>query len=101
MLLNPARGPLIDETALLAALREGWIAGAALDAHYHYPMPPEHPLWSMPNVILTPHISGSSAGRAFLPRVWELFAENLARYLAGRPLLNELSADELASVGAG
>jgi phosphoglycerate dehydrogenase-like enzyme len=100
VLLNPARGPLVDEAALLAALREGWIAGAALDAHYYYPLPPEHPLWAMPNVILTPHISGSSAGREFLPRVWELFAENLARYLAGRPLLNELSAAELASVGA-
>ena len=101
VLLNPARGPLVDEASLLTALREGWIAGAALDAHYHYPLPPEHPLWAMPNVILTPHISGSSAGRAFLPRVWELFAENLERYLAGRPLLNELHPDELASVGAG
>jgi phosphoglycerate dehydrogenase-like enzyme len=100
VLLNPARGPLVEEKALLAALSQGWIAGAALDAHYHYPMPPDHPLWSMPNVIMTPHISGSSAGRAFLPRVWELFAENLARYLDGRPLLNELSAGELASVGA-
>jgi phosphoglycerate dehydrogenase-like enzyme len=100
VLLNPARGPLVDEAALLAALREGWIAGAALDAHYCYPLPPEHPLWDMSNVILTPHISGSSAGREFLPRVWELFVENMARYLAGRPLLNELSAAELASVGA-
>jgi len=100
VLLNPARGPLVQEAALLAALREGWIAGAALDAHYQYPLPPDHPLWGMPNVILTPHISGSSAGREFLPRVWGLFAENLARYLAGKPLLNELSAAELASVGA-
>jgi phosphoglycerate dehydrogenase-like enzyme len=101
VLLNPARGPLVQEQALLAALSEGWIAGAALDAHYHYPMPPDHSLWSMPNVMMTPHISGSSAGRAFLPRVWELFAENLVRYQDGRPLLNELSAGELASVGAG
>ncbi|MEI7437045.1 MAG: NAD(P)-dependent oxidoreductase, partial [bacterium] len=49
-LLNPARGPLIQEQALLRALREGWIAGAALDTHYQYPMPPEHPLWRLPNV---------------------------------------------------
>ena len=63
VLLNPARGPLVDEAGLLAALREGWIAGAALDAHYQYPLPPEHPLWGLSNVILTPHISGSSAGR--------------------------------------
>jgi len=101
VLLNPARGPLVEEAALLAALREGRIAGAALDAHYHYPLPSENPLWAMSNVILTPHISGSSAGRAFLGRVWELFAENLERYLAGRSLLNELSESELASVGAG
>jgi phosphoglycerate dehydrogenase-like enzyme len=99
VLLNPARGPLVQEAALLAALREGWVAGAALDTHYQYPLPAEHPLWGMSNVILTPHISGSSAGREFLPRVWGLFAENLARYLAGKPLLNELSAAELASVG--
>ena len=45
--LNPARGPLIQEQALLRALREGWIAGAALDTHYRYPMPPEHPLWKI------------------------------------------------------
>jgi phosphoglycerate dehydrogenase-like enzyme len=99
-LLNPARGPLVDESALLAALREGGIAGAALDTHYQYPLPPEHPLWDMPNVVLTPHISGSSAGREFLPRVWDLFAQNLQRYLTGLPLLNELSAEDLAGVGA-
>ncbi len=62
--LNPARGPLIKESALFAALRENWIAGAAIDTHYQYPLPPEHPLWSFENVILTPHISGSSACRA-------------------------------------
>jgi phosphoglycerate dehydrogenase-like enzyme len=100
VLLNPARGPLIVQEPLLAALKERWFAGAALDTHFQYPLPPEHPLWDMPNVILTPHISGSSAGREFLPRVWELFAENLERYINGRPLLNELSAGELASVGA-
>ena len=59
-ILNPARGPIIQEQALIKALSEKWIAGAALDTHYHYPMPPEHPLWKMPNVIMTPHISGSS-----------------------------------------
>ena len=63
--LNPARGPLIREDALLRALREGWIAGAALDTHYHYPLPAEHPLWAFANVILTPHISGSSLSPRF------------------------------------
>ena len=93
--LNPARGPLIQEQALLRALREGWIAGAALDTHYHYPMPPEHPLWKFPNVIMTPHISGSGKTQHFLPRTWEIFAGNLRRYRTGEPLLNELSESQL------
>lgn len=89
--LNPARGPLIQEQALLRALKEGWIAGAALDTHYHYPMPPDHPLWGMPNVIMTPHISGSGATQTYLPRAWQIFLENVRRYRSGRPLVNELS----------
>ncbi|MCF6286475.1 MAG: D-2-hydroxyacid dehydrogenase, partial [Candidatus Hydrogenedentes bacterium] len=80
ILLNPARGPLVEEEALLQALREGWIAGAALDTHYHYPMPPDHPLWSMPNVIMTPHISGSTMSTHFFERVWDLFVQNVERY---------------------
>lgn len=89
--LNPARGPLIQEEALLHALQEGWIAGAALDTHYHYPMPPEHPLWSMPNVIMTPHISGSTMSTCFSERVWELFVQNVKRYQAAETLLNEIT----------
>jgi phosphoglycerate dehydrogenase-like enzyme len=94
--LNPARGPIIKEAALLRALRENWIAGAALDTHYHYPMPPEHPLWKMPNVIFTPHISGSSLSPNFKRRLWEIFTLNLERYTQGRPLLNELTPVQLA-----
>ena len=90
-LLNPARGPLVQETALLKALREGWIAGAALDTHYYYPMPTGHPLWHMPNVIITPHISGSSSSPLFLERVWNIFLQNIIRLQEGRPLLNELT----------
>ena len=97
--LNPARGPLIREEALLRALREGWIAGAALDTHYHYPMPADHPLWSMPNVIMTPHISGSGGSPFFLERIWDIFLQNVERYQAGKPLLNELSAAQLAPGG--
>src|SRR5581483_1132758 len=89
--LNPARGPLIQEEALLQALRRGWIAGAALDTHYHYPLPADHPLWRFPNVILTPHIAGTEAAAYFLPRIWDLFVQNAERYLAGEPLLNELT----------
>jgi phosphoglycerate dehydrogenase-like enzyme len=93
-LLNPARGPIVQEAALLQALREGWIAGAALDTHFSYPLPPEHPLWRMPNVILTPHISGADHSRNFPARIGALFVENVARYLAGRPLLNLVTAAE-------
>lgn len=94
--LNPARGPLIQEAALLRALEEKWIAGAALDTHYHYPMPPDHPLWKRPNVIMTPHISGSSGSPHFLTRVWDIFAQNLGRIEAAEPLLNEI---DLKSIG--
>lgn len=94
--LNPARGPIIRQDALLRALREKWIAGAALDTHYRYPMPPDHPLWRFPNVIFTPHISGSSLSPKFNQRLWEIFSLNVERFLAGKPLLNELTAAQLS-----
>ncbi|GAB3225470.1 D-2-hydroxyacid dehydrogenase [Spirosoma arcticum] len=94
-LLNPARGPLVQEHALLRALREGWITGAALDTHYHYPMPPDHPLWSLPNVLMTPHISGSSGSPRFLERVYAIFGENAQRISREEPLLNELTPAQL------
>ncbi len=93
--LNPARGPIIQEQALLRALREKWIAGAALDTHYYYPMPAEHPLWKFENVIMTPHISGSSLSQHFKPRIWEILALNLDRFARGEPLLNEIAGKEL------
>jgi phosphoglycerate dehydrogenase-like enzyme len=95
-LLNPARGPLVKQEILLRALREKWIAGAALDTHYAYPMPPDHPLWKFPNVIMTPHISGSTGSPRFLDRLWDIVLENAARWLDGRPLLNELTATQLS-----
>jgi phosphoglycerate dehydrogenase-like enzyme len=97
-LLNPARGPLVQEQALLRALGEGWIAGAALDTHYQYPMPPDHPLWRMPNVIMTPHISGSSGSPFFLRRVWDVFSQNVDRLQKNLPLLNELTPEQLRAV---
>ena len=93
--LNPARGPLIRQQALLQALRESWIAGAALDTHYEYPMPSDHPLWHMPNVIMTPHISGSSLSPFFVRRIWDIFLENLDRYSSGKTLLNELTPEQM------
>jgi phosphoglycerate dehydrogenase-like enzyme len=96
VLLNPARALLVDEAALHRALREGWIAGAALDSHYREPLAASDPTWALPNVIITPHIAGSTATRYYAPRLWELIAANFARYRAGQPLLNEISWDDLS-----
>ena len=96
LLLNPARGPIIREESLLRALGEGWISGAALDTHYYYPMPPAHPLWKMPNVIMTPHVAGSARSPFYLPRIWSIFVENVERFVDGKPLLNELTAAQLS-----
>jgi phosphoglycerate dehydrogenase-like enzyme len=95
-LLNPARGPIVQQEALLRALREKWIAGAALDTHYQYPMPADHPLWRFPNVIFTPHISGSSLSPNFQQRLWEIFTINVDRFARGEALLNELTPAQLS-----
>lgn len=93
--LNPARGPIIEEEALLKSLRAGTIAGAALDTHYYYPMPADHPLWRFPNVIMTPHISGSDSSPHYQERVWDIVLQNTQRFIAGEPLLNELTTAQL------
>ena len=85
-LINVGRGSAIDEAALAVALREGWIGGAALDVVENEPPPPDHVFWRMPNLFLTPHISGISP--RYEERAAALFAENLQRYVAGVPLLN-------------
>ena len=85
-LVNVARGRVIDEKALIRALEEGWIAGAGLDVVEQEPLSPDSPLYSMPNVILTPHISGTSVN--YDQRLTELFADNLRRYRADEPLRN-------------
>lgn len=96
VLINPARARIIEEASLLLSLREGWIRGASLDVHYAYPLPSEHPLWNMPNVILTPHISGNSGNPRFAERILEIFRQNLERFQDGRgPLLNELTTAQL------
>jgi len=95
ILVNTSRGPVVDEAALVRALNEKWIAGAALDTHYYYPMPPDHPLWKFPNVIFTPHISGSSLSPNFKQRLWDIFLTNVDRFVAGKPLLNELTTSQL------
>jgi len=85
-LINVARGGLVDEAALVSALRAGRLGGACLDVFEEEPLPQDSPLWSLPNVILTPHTSGLSP--RLHERSAELFLENLGRYVAGRPLLN-------------
>ncbi|WP_084658533.1 D-2-hydroxyacid dehydrogenase [Thermogemmatispora onikobensis] len=85
-LVNVARGRVIDEQALIRALSEGWIAGAGLDVTEVEPLPQDSPLYSLPNVILTPHISGESIH--YGARLASLFADNLQRYRRGEPLRN-------------
>jgi phosphoglycerate dehydrogenase-like enzyme len=94
--LNPARGGLIQEEALIAALESNRIAGAAIDTHYRYPLEQNHPLWSFPNVLLTPHIAGSSLSPMFRERIWDIFLQNVERYRTGSPLLNELTQLQLS-----
>jgi len=85
-LVNIARGRIVDEQALIRALKEAWIMGAGLDVTEEEPLPPDSPLFSMPNVILTPHISGHSVH--YEQRLAELFADNIRRFRAGEALHN-------------
>ena len=89
--VNVGRGPLVDEGALAEALAEGRIAGAALDVFEIEPLPPESPLWRLPNVIVTPHSSGTTPGNHV--RSTELFVENVGRWARGEPLRHEIRAD--------
>jgi len=84
--VNIGRGSTVEEAALVDALQEGRLAGAALDVFEHEPLPAESPLWEMPNVIVSPHLAGDFAG--FREAVVELFVQNLERYLTGLPLEN-------------
>lgn len=87
-LVDISRGGVLDHDALIATLNEGILAGAALDVFPEEPLPQEHPLWKVPNVIITPHISGAT--RFYDERAVQMFAENLRLYLSGAPLLNAL-----------
>ena len=85
-LVNIGRGRLIDDEAVIAALRDGRLGGAALDVFVHEPLDPASPYWDLPNVIITPHTSGAMADY-WTPLV-DLFCDNLRRFEAGRPLRN-------------
>ncbi|MFP4222757.1 MAG: D-2-hydroxyacid dehydrogenase [Phycisphaeraceae bacterium] len=86
---NVGRGSVIDEAAMIDALQAGHLAGAGLDVFETEPLPPESPLWRMENVIVSPHRSGNTPH--YHERVGEIFLDNLARYLEGEPLRNEVS----------
>jgi len=88
VLINVARGALVDEEALLDALSEGRLRGAGLDVFAVEPLPEDHPLWRLPNVLLTPHTAAVSRG--FWRRETDLILENLRRFLSGEPLINEV-----------
>ena len=85
-LINMARGEILDEAALLDALRNGQIAGAALDVFTKEPLPQDSPLWDMDNVIVSPHMSGDFHEHGDV--VAAAFFENLKRYRSGEPMLN-------------
>lgn len=84
--INVGRGPIVDETALLGALRGGRLSGAALDVFETEPLPEDSPLWDEPRVLVSPHMSGDFAG--WLDALGELFAENYGRWSRGEALLN-------------
>lgn len=86
ILINVARGPVVVERDLVAALQSGHLWGAGLDVTEVEPLPVDSPLWDMPNVIITPHVGAQSARRA--DDTTDLLCENLRRYLSGEPLLN-------------
>ncbi len=92
VLVNVSRGRLVDEEALGAALRESRLRGAALDVFSREPLPPGHPLWHTPNVLITPHTSGYT--HAFWEREMALLTANLARWVAGDPLVNVVDVAE-------
>lgn len=85
-LINVGRGGIVDETALLRALQEGRIGGAVLDVFATEPLPPDHPLWEVPQVTITPHISGHTVPKEALPEL----VENVGRFLRGEVLQNQV-----------
>ncbi|XP_076469013.1 glyoxylate/hydroxypyruvate reductase A-like [Babylonia areolata] len=90
VLINIGRGSVINDESLVRAVREGWLGGAILDVFNQEPLPADSPLWTLPNVVITPHVSGQS----FPQPLAESFVKNLELYLTGQPLLNVVDWDK-------
>ena len=88
-LVNMGRAGVVDHAALADKLREGSLAGAVLDVHEPEPLPASSPLWTTPNLIVTPHVSSDDV-ESYIPLTLDLLFDNLARDLAGRPLRNRV-----------
>ncbi len=86
LIINIGRGSLIDESALVEALAAGRLGGAGLDVTATEPLPSDHPLWRLPNVVITPHLAGRS--EQIYDRLGDIVQENISRFLSGRDLLN-------------
>ncbi|MEN6557476.1 MAG: D-2-hydroxyacid dehydrogenase [Thermoguttaceae bacterium] len=93
LLVNVARGPLVVTDDLVASLVSGHLAGAVMDVTEPEPLPPDHRLWSFPNVIITPHVGGQSSWR--IDNMTRMFCRNLRRWQARLPLINYLSDKKL------
>lgn len=90
--INVSRGKVVDEDALVAALKSGKVAGAGLDVTYTEPCPQDNPLWTLPNVILTSHTAGASQNIA--KRAMQTFLDNMHRYVNGEPLINVVDKEK-------
>ncbi|WP_417209451.1 D-2-hydroxyacid dehydrogenase [Antarctobacter sp.] len=97
ILVNLARGAVVDQDALIAALTEGRIAGAGIDVMTPEPLPEDHPLWDTPNLLITPHFSAKLPDRS--ERSLNMIIDNLRRYQAGQEMLNRISEEDLWSKG--
>ena len=89
--INVSRGGVVQEDQLIAALQENRLAGAGLDVFVEEPLPAESPFWDLPNVIITPHLAAISP--VYLDRALQLFAENLAAFMDGKPLPTIIDKD--------
>ena len=94
ILLNVGRGNTVDNMALAKMLNEGRLGGACLDVFEPEPLPEDHPLWDAPNTIITPHVTGGMTLQYTMDKIADIAAENLKRFCAGSPLVNEVDLEE-------